>query len=110
MFFYVLYFCRAERRLPGGGRQRLLTEDQETAIVNMVIANNAIRLREIQRKIIEDQQAFSEIDCISISTIDNLLHRNRLRMKQVYRVPFERNSEQVKNQRIHYVQVLSVTH
>ncbi len=76
--------CRAERRLPGGGRQRLLTEDQETAIVNMVIANNAIRLREIQRRIIEDQQAFSEIDRISISTIDRLLHRNRLRMKQVY--------------------------
>ncbi len=47
----------------------------------MVIANNAIRLREIQRRIIEDLQAFSEIDRISISTIDCLLHHNRLRMK-----------------------------
>ncbi len=55
----------------------------------MVIANNAIRLHEIQRRIIEDQQAFSEIDRISISTIDRLLHRNRLRMKQVYRVPLK---------------------
>ncbi len=49
----------------------------------MVIANNASRLREIQRRIIEDQQAFSEIDRICISTIGRLLRRNRLRMKQV---------------------------
>ena len=37
-----------------GGRRRLLTAEQETALVNMVIANNAIRLSEIQTQIVED--------------------------------------------------------
>ncbi len=38
----------------------------------MVIANNAIRLHTIKRRIIEDQQAFSETDHKSISTIDRI--------------------------------------
>lgn len=54
---------------------------------------------------IQDNTHFQGIDSVSISTIDRVLHRNRMRMKQVYRVPFERNSPRVKELRAQYVQV-----
>ncbi|KAL1256465.1 hypothetical protein QQF64_012010 [Cirrhinus molitorella] len=95
---------RTQRRPPGGGRLRLLSEEQERELVNMVIANNVIRLREIQRRVIEDDHHFRGINAISLSTIDRILRKNQFRMKQVYRVPFERNSDRVKNQRVEYVQ------
>ncbi|KAL1268387.1 hypothetical protein QQF64_033750 [Cirrhinus molitorella] len=97
---------RTQRRPPGGGRLRLLSEEQERELVNMVIANNVIRLREIQRRVIEDDHHFRGINAISLSTIDRILRKNQFRMKQVYRVPFERNSDRVKNQRVEYVQSL----
>ncbi|KAL7382378.1 hypothetical protein ABVT39_021351 [Epinephelus coioides] len=93
-----------ERQPPGGRRRRLASNEQETEMVNMVIANNAFHLREIQQRVVEDQQVFRGIDAISISTIDRILKRNHLRMKQAYRVPFERNSD-VKDQQQEYVQV-----
>ncbi|KAL0154437.1 hypothetical protein M9458_050259 [Cirrhinus mrigala] len=77
-----------------GGRGRMFTAEQETHIVNMVIANNSIRLREIQQSIIEDDTTFQNIYNVSISVLGRVLARNRIRMKQIYRVPFERNSEQ----------------
>nr|XP_024660254.1 uncharacterized protein LOC112435651 [Maylandia zebra] len=92
---------RTQRRPPGGGRLRLLSEEQERELVNMVIANNVIRLQEIQRRVIEDDHLFRGINAISLSTIDR---KNQFRMKQAYRVPFERNSDRVKNQRVEYVQ------
>ncbi|KAL7887091.1 hypothetical protein AOLI_G00048120 [Acnodon oligacanthus] len=93
-----------DRRHYFGGRPRLLSEEQENAIVNMAIANNVIRLREIQNRVIEDQSVFQGIDQISIPTIDRILQCNRMAMKQAYHVPFERNSENVKDQRLEYVQ------
>ncbi|KAL6488937.1 hypothetical protein MHYP_G00026780 [Metynnis hypsauchen] len=95
---------RTDRRHHFGGRPRLLSEEQENAIVNMAIANNVIRLREIQNRIIEDQSVFQGIDQISIATIDRILQCNRTAMKQACRVPFERNSENIKDQRLEYVQ------
>ncbi|XP_063324685.1 uncharacterized protein LOC134634684 [Pelmatolapia mariae] len=95
---------RTQRRPPGGGRLRLLSEEQERELVNMVIANNVIRLQEIQRRVIEDDHLFRGINAISLSTIDRILRKNQFRMKQAYRVPFERNSDRVKNQRVEYVQ------
>jgi len=62
----------------------------------MVIANNAIRLREIQSAVTEDDNIFGNIESVSVSTIDRLLRRNEIRMKQLYNVPFERNSDRVK--------------
>ncbi|XP_058637049.1 Fc receptor-like protein 1 [Onychostoma macrolepis] len=70
----------------------------------MVIANNSIRLREIQQRIIEDDTTFQNIHNVSISVLGRVLARNRIRMKQIYRVPFERNSEHVKQLRYDYVQ------
>lgn len=43
---------RVARNPASGGRQRMFTEEQETHIVNMVLANNSIRLREIHLCII----------------------------------------------------------
>lgn len=71
----------------------------------MVIANNSIRLREIQSAIINDNNVFANINSVSISTIDRVLKRHQMTMKQLYKVPFERNSERVKALRYQYVQV-----
>lgn len=54
----------------------------------MVIANNAIRLRDIQRAVIEDDNTF-EIESVSTAAIDRVLSRNEMCMKQLYYVPFE---------------------
>lgn len=62
----------------------------------MVIANNAIRLREIQSAVIEDNNIFGNIESVSIATIDRVLRRN------------ERNSDRVKEIRHQYVQVKHV--
>ncbi|XP_056588305.1 uncharacterized protein LOC130438311 [Triplophysa dalaica] len=102
VFYYL--FGRTERLPTQGGRERVLSPEQETEIINMVLENNAITLRQIQRKIIENNDMFQNIDRVSLSTLDRALRRNHLRMKQVYRVPFERNSERVKELRYNYVQ------
>ncbi len=94
IFYYL--FGRTERLPTQDGRERVLSPEQETEIMNMVLENNAITLRQIQRKIIENNDMFQNIDRVNLSTLDRVLRRNHLRMKQVYRVPFERNSERVK--------------
>ncbi|XP_042610365.1 uncharacterized protein LOC122143832 isoform X2 [Cyprinus carpio] len=90
---------RIERLPHGGGRTGMFSPHQETLIVDMVRENNAIKLCEIQQKIIEDHVNFEGINSVSLSTVDRVLKRNRLRMKQLYRVPFDRNSDRVKEQR-----------
>ncbi|XP_025766996.1 uncharacterized protein LOC112848130 [Oreochromis niloticus] len=82
---------RIARRPAVGGRGRMFTPEQETHIVNMVIANNAIRLREIQQRIIDNDTIFENIHSASISALSRVLACHRIRMKQIYRVPFERN-------------------
>ena len=62
----------------------------------MVKANNAIRLREIESAILEDNNVFENIQSISISTIDRVLKRHQMSMKELYQVPFERNGDRVK--------------
>ncbi len=91
---------------PSGGRGKLLNNDQELAIEEMVVANNAIKLHEIQTRIVVDHEIFdNNIDSISLITITRTLSKHRVRMKQLYTVPFERNSERVKELRRQYVQV-----
>ncbi|XP_039474134.1 uncharacterized protein LOC120442240 [Oreochromis aureus] len=92
---------RIARRPDVGGRGRMFTPEQETHIVNMVIANNAIRLREIQQRIIDNDTIFQNIHSASISALSRVLARHRIRMKQI---PFERNTERVKQLRYDYVQ------
>ncbi len=95
-------FYRMVGRPPQGGRERLFTQQQELAI-EMVRENNAIRLRELQQCIIANRNVFNNINRVSISTLSRILQKHNFRMKQLYRVPFERNS--VKDLRHDYVQV-----
>ena len=54
----------------------------------MVLANNGLTTKQIQSAIIDDEAMFQNIDTVSQATVDSVLRRNELRMKQVYRVPF----------------------
>lgn len=83
----------------------MFSQQQENIIVNMVLQNNLIRLREIQQRVEEDKVNFEGINSVSLSTIDRVLKRNLISLKQAYRVAFERNSERVKELRYQYVQV-----
>ncbi|KAM4581429.1 uncharacterized protein PAE49_005983 isoform 1-T1 [Odontesthes bonariensis] len=100
----VAFFYRTARRPPGGGRQRLFTQQQELAIVNLVRANNAIRLHQLQQQIIADEEVFNNVNRVSITTIRRILVKHNMTMKQLYRVPFQRNSVRVKGLRHLYVQ------
>ncbi len=71
-----------------GQLSELFTREQEAIIVGMVLQDNVIRLREIQERVIQDNTHFQGIDSVSISTVERVLHCNRMRMKQVYRVHF----------------------
>ncbi|XP_026005766.1 uncharacterized protein LOC113010777 [Astatotilapia calliptera] len=95
---------RAERMPHRGGRVAIFTAAQETLIADMVRENNCIRLREIRDKVIADNVNFENIDAVSVSTMDRVLRRQQMRMKRVYRVPFERNSARHIEQRYEYVQ------
>ncbi|XP_051575674.1 uncharacterized protein LOC127453390 [Myxocyprinus asiaticus] len=95
------------RGMPGrgqGGRGKLLNEEQELAIVNMVIADNEIKLKDILSRVVEDNLVFGDIAAISITSISWTLAKHRVRMKQLYKVPFERNGESIKELRRQYVQ------
>ncbi|KAI5100952.1 hypothetical protein C0J45_9938 [Silurus meridionalis] len=91
---------------PRGGRECLFTQEQELAIVQMVQENIAIRLRELQQRIIADRMIFNNINRVSISTLSRILQKHNFRMKQLYRVPFERNSVRVKDLCHDYVQTV----
>ncbi len=68
-----LYFSRMTRRPSGGGRQRLFTQQQELAVVDLVRADNAIRLHQLRQKILADRQVFNNINHVSITTIRRIL-------------------------------------
>ncbi|XP_031164929.2 uncharacterized protein LOC116056748 [Sander lucioperca] len=101
---FLLLLYRIHTLPHTGGRGKMFSIEQESAIVDMVVANNAIRLREIQAAVIADQGAFRNINSVSLATIDRVLKRHHVRMKQLYRVPFQRNSDIVKEARFQYVQ------
>ncbi|XP_016370024.1 uncharacterized protein LOC107709879 [Sinocyclocheilus rhinocerous] len=104
----VIRTFRQENRIEGrerqGGRGPIFTQEQEREIINMVLANNAIRLRELQANIIGDHAIFNNVHQVSQSTLARILKRHQVQMKQLYRVPFERNSERVKRLRHEYVE------
>ncbi|KAK0139589.1 hypothetical protein N1851_023524 [Merluccius polli] len=83
---------RVERLPFAGGRASRFTPAQEVLIVDMVRENNVIRLREIRERIIGDNLNFPTIDNVSLTTIDRVLKRQRVSMKQAYRRMFELES------------------
>ncbi len=68
----------------------MFSQQQETIIVNMVLQNNLIRLREIQQRVEEDNVNFEGNQQWSLSTIDRVLKRNLISLKQAYRVPLRK--------------------
>ncbi|KAL3973649.1 receptor-type tyrosine-protein phosphatase U [Sarotherodon galilaeus] len=94
---------RMTRRPSGGGRQRLFTQQQELAVVDLVRADNAIHLHQLRKTILADRQVFNNINHVSITTIRRILGKHSITMKQLYRVPFERNSDRVKGLPAEYV-------
>lgn len=66
-----------------GGRGPIFTEEQDREIINMVLANNAIRLREIQANIIGDHAIFNNV-LRSLSTLAYILKRHQGKMKPLY--------------------------
>ena len=83
----------------------MFSDAQENAIVDIVVVNNAIKLREIQDRVLADNDIFENVNSVSTTTIARVLKKHQVTMKQLYTVPFERNSERVKEQRYQYVQV-----
>ncbi|KAJ8368710.1 hypothetical protein SKAU_G00087380 [Synaphobranchus kaupii] len=94
---------RVERYPSSGGHRRVFSTEQEVAIVNMVLANNEMSLREVQTRVIQDHDIFNNINAVSLATINRVLHRHQVTVKQLYTVPFERNSDRVKEIRCRYV-------
>ncbi len=107
-FFIYIFLHRIEGRGHQGGRGPMFTRAQEAAIVNMVLTNNCIRLREIQANIINNDHVFNNIQRVSLSTLGRILKKNQIYMKRLYRVPFDRNSERVKHLRNENVEVCIV--
>ncbi|XP_060799027.1 uncharacterized protein LOC132900766 isoform X2 [Neoarius graeffei] len=97
-------FKRMARRPNRGGRRRIFSLQQEMSIVNIVRANNAIRLHQLRAEILADQGTFQNVNQVSISTLRRILEKRSVTMKQLYRVPFERNEDRVKELRRTYVQ------
>ncbi len=88
---------------------KILTDQQEQAVVNLVRARNDIRLTEIRQHILDNEDMFNNVGSISLTTIARILKRHQVSIKQLYHVPFERNADRVKQMRTEYVQVSSVS-
>ncbi|XP_032362812.1 uncharacterized protein LOC116674448 [Etheostoma spectabile] len=86
------------------GEGLLCSQNSERDIVNMVLANNAITLNQLQANIVNNHVGFNNIHQVSTSTLARILIKNHIQMKQIYRVPFERNSERVKRLRHDYAE------
>nr|XP_015821056.1 uncharacterized protein LOC107389438 [Nothobranchius furzeri] len=101
---FAFLLTRTQRLPHTGGRGRMFTAVQETAIVDVVIRNNGIKLTEIRHSILADNVTFANIHSVSLTTISRVLKKHQVRMKHLYTVPFERNSEHVKQLRNQHVQ------
>ena len=69
----------------------------------MVVENSAVKQREFQQQIIENPAILHHI-WVSSSTTARILNKQHLLMKQIYRDPFERDSQRVKDKQYEYMQ------
>ncbi len=86
-----------------GGRGKILTDQQEQAVVDLVRARNDIRLTEIRQHILDNEDMFNNVGSISLPTIARILKRHQVSIKQLY------HADRVKQMRTEYVQVSSVS-
>ena len=68
----------------------MFTEQQEREIVNMVLANNAMTLKQLQANIVNNHAIFNDIHQVSTSTLARILKKKHIQMKQIYRVQFRK--------------------
>lgn len=62
----------------------MFNAEQEATIVNMVIVNNAIRLRDIRQAVVDDDDSiFRNVNTVTLTTIDRVLKRSHVAMKQL---------------------------
>ena len=109
MCSYCNFPCRIETRPDRRGRGKILTDQQERAVVNLVRDRNDIRLTEIYQHILDNDDMFNNVEAISLPTIAPMLKRHQVSLKQLYRVPLERDADRMKQLRTEYVQVCSVS-
>ena len=58
----------------------MFTEQQEREIVNMVLANNAITLNQLQANIVNNHAIFNDIHQVSTSTLARILKKKHIQM------------------------------
>lgn len=63
---------------PTGGRGGIFTDVQETAVIDMVIANNAIKLRETWNRVLRDNATFANVNTVSTTTIARVLEKHKI--------------------------------
>ncbi|KAL0970649.1 hypothetical protein UPYG_G00245090 [Umbra pygmaea] len=90
---------RTARQPAVGGRQRVFSHAQELAVVDLVVANNTIPLRQLRECILADHAIFHDVHSVSTTTLGRVLWEHHVSMKQLYRVSFERNSVGLKHLR-----------
>ena len=65
MCCYCHFPCRIETRPHRRGRGKILTDQQELAVVNLVQARNDVRLTEIWQYILDNDDMFNNVEAIS---------------------------------------------
>jgi len=79
------------------GRGKILTDQQEQAVVDLVWARNDTRLTEICQYILDNEDMFNNVGSIlSLPTIARILKRRQVSLKQLYHVSFEMQTERNK--------------
>ena len=98
----------AELRLGQIGEAvKILNDQQERAVVNLVRARNDIRFTENREHSLDNDDMFNNVESISLPLY--MLKRHQVSLKQLYRVHFERKADRVEQLRTEYVQVCSVS-
>ena len=83
--------------------KRMLTRGQEKAIVNMVKVQNDIALKTIQQRIISCTDTFFNIQSINLTTINRILKRSKISLKNLDIIPIARNTPSTIERRYEYV-------
>jgi len=83
--------------------KKKLTRGQEKVVVNMVKEQNDIALKTIQQRMISCNDMFFNIHYINLTTINRVLKRNKISMKNLDIIPISRNTPSTIEKRYKYV-------
>lgn len=74
-----VFYSRIQRLNPTGGGGRIFSDEQEIDIVD--IGNNAIKLLEIQDRVLADKMTLENMNMVSTTTA-RVIEKNKIKMKQ----------------------------